>query len=98
MDFSDGCWLLSDLGLKDRPDAHLAGGVATVNDIVGWWLLGVVVGVAESGTFEVGPLGFAMVVVASTSFVVLRYAPRCLDRLSYELERRSGGQALTRIV
>lgn len=61
--------------------------------IVGWLLLGVVVGVAESATFEVGPHGVAMVVVLSTSFVVLRYALRCLDRLGNELGRRSGGQA-----
>ena len=77
----------------NRPVAHLALGVATVNDIIGWLLLGVVVGVAESGTFEVGPLGVAVVVVLATSFVVLRYGPRCLDRLSTELEQRSGGQA-----
>jgi Kef-type K+ transport system membrane component KefB len=85
--------ILSDLGLMNRPVAHLALGVATVNDIIGWLLLGVVVGVAESGTFEVGPLGVALVVVLGTSFVVLRYGPRCLDRLSTELEQRSGGQA-----
>ncbi len=85
--------ILSDLGLMDRPVAHLALGVATVNDIVGWLLLGVVVGVAESGTFDVGPVAVAIVVVLVTSVVVLRYGPRCLDRLSIEMERRAGGQA-----
>ncbi len=85
--------ILSDLGLMDRPFAHLALGVATVNDIIGWLLLGVVVGVAESGTFELGPLGVAILVVLGTSFVILRYGPRGLDRLTIELERRSGGQA-----
>ncbi len=85
--------ILSDLGLMDRPVAHLALGVATVNDIVGWLLLGVVVGVAESGTFEFEPLIVAIGVVLGTSFVVLRYGPPFLDRLGDELERRSGGQA-----
>ena len=85
--------ILSDLGLMNRPIAHLALGVATVNDIVGWLLLGVVVGVAESGTFELGPLVVAIAVVLATSLVVLRYGPRCLDRLSTELERREGGPA-----
>jgi Kef-type K+ transport system membrane component KefB len=48
--------ILSDLGLIDRPFAQVALGVATVNDIVGWLLLGVVVGIAESGSFELAPL------------------------------------------
>ncbi len=85
--------ILSDLGLMERPVAHLALGVATVNDIVGWLLLGVVVGVAESGTFDVGPLVVAVGVVLGTSFIVLRYGPRVLDHLSNELVRRDGGQA-----
>ena len=85
--------ILSDLGLMHRPVAHLALGVATVNDIVGWLLLGVVVGVAESGTVELGPTVIAVGVVLSTSFVVLRYGPRFLDRVGTELERRAGGPA-----
>lgn len=85
--------ILSDLGLMDRPVAHLALGVATFNDIVGWLLLGVVVGVAESGTIELGPLVVAIGVLLGTSWVVLRYGPRVLDRLGDELDRRSGGQA-----
>ena len=85
--------ILSDLGLMHRPIAHLALGVATVNDIVGWLLLGVVVGVAESGTIEVGPLGIAVAVVSATTWVVLRYGPRLLDRLTDELVRRQGGPA-----
>ena len=85
--------ILSDLGLMHRPVAHLALGVATANDIVGWLLLGVVVGVAESGTVELGPLVVAGGVVLSTTFVVLSYGPRFLDRVSAEMERRAGGQA-----
>jgi Kef-type K+ transport system membrane component KefB len=85
--------ILSDLGLMERPVAQLALGVATANDIVGWLLLGVVVGVAESGTFEFGPLSIAVAVVLSTSWVVLRYGPRVLDRLDDELVRRDGGPA-----
>lgn len=85
--------ILSDLGLMNRPIAHLALGVATVNDIVGWLLLGVVVGIAESGTFDIGPLGVAVLVVLSTSWVVLRYGPRALDQIADELARRRGGQA-----
>jgi len=85
--------ILSDLGLMGRPIAHLALGVATMNDIVGWLLLGVVVGVAESGTIELGPVVVAMVVVLGVSLIVLRFGPRCLDRLGDELHRRDGGPA-----
>ena len=85
--------ILSDLGLMNRPIAHLALGVATVNDIIGWLLLGVVVGIAESGSVEFGPLGIALGVVLTTSWVVLRYGPRVLDRLANELDRRDGGKA-----
>lgn len=85
--------ILNDLGLTHRPVAQLALGIATVNDIVGWLLLGIVVGVAESGSFEPEPLGVAIVVVLGASWVVLRYGPRVLDRLVDELDRRDGGPA-----
>jgi Kef-type K+ transport system membrane component KefB len=83
--------ILSELGLMDRPIGHLALGVATVNDIVGWLLLGVVVGIAESGTVEIGRLLFAIGVVIATSAAVLRFGPRLLDRISIAVEQRSGG-------
>jgi len=85
--------ILGDLGLMHRPVAHLALGVATANDIVGWLLLGVVVGIAESGAVEVGQLVVAIGVVAITSVLVLRFGPRVLDRAAAEAERRSGGPA-----
>lgn len=85
--------ILGDLGLMERPVAHLALGVATVNDIVGWLLLGVVVGVAESGAIEVGRLFTAIMVVTITTVLVLRFGPRVLDRTAAEMERRSGGPA-----
>jgi Kef-type K+ transport system membrane component KefB len=83
--------ILSELGLMDRPIGHLALGVATVNDIVGWLLLGVVVGIAESGTVEIGRLLFAIGVVIATSAAVLRFGQRLLDRISIAVEQRSGG-------
>ena len=85
--------ILSDLGLIDRPFAQVALGVATVNDIVGWLLLGVVVGIAESGSFELAPLVTAVAAVTVTGVVVIRYGPGALDRISLAVERRSGGPA-----
>ena len=83
--------ILSDLGLSKEPFAQLALGVATANDVVGWLLLGVVAGVAESGTFAPGPLVVTVVVVVATAGIVLTFGPRTLDGLSLAVERRSGG-------
>ncbi|MEO6571742.1 MAG: cation:proton antiporter, partial [Ilumatobacteraceae bacterium] len=85
--------ILGDLGLIDRPFTHLALGVATVNDIVGWLLLGVVVGVAENGTFEFAPLATSVAVVVTAGGGVIWLGPRVLDRMAIEVERREGGPA-----
>ena len=60
---------------------------------MGWLLLGVVVGIAESGSFEFTPLATAIAAVIVTGVVVIRYGPGVLDRLSLAVERRSGGPA-----
>lgn len=85
--------ILIDLGLIDRPFAQVALAVATVNDIVGWLLLGVVVGIAESGAFELAPLATAIVAVTVTGAVVIRLGPGLLDRMSHAVEARAGGPA-----
>ncbi len=85
--------VLGDLGLIQRPFAQLALGVATVNDIVGWLLLGVVVSVVDTGTFSMGPLITAVVVVALVCGVVLRFGPRLLDVAASAVRDRDGGPA-----
>ncbi len=85
--------ILGDLGLMERPFAQLALGVAAANDLVGWLLLGVVVGVAESGLFAVGPLVTSITVVIVTGLVVVRLGPPGLDRLAARLQKRSAGPA-----
>lgn len=85
--------ILGDLGLSKEPFAQLAMGVATANDVVGWLLLGVVVGITESGTFAPGPLVVTVVVVTATAGLVLSLGPRVLDQVSLAVERRSGGPA-----
>ena len=85
--------ILADLGLMDRPFAQVALGVATVNDIVGWLLLGVVVGIAESGSFELAPLVTAVLAVTVTGLVVIRFGPTLLDRVAKAVEEREGGPA-----
>lgn len=85
--------ILADLGLIDRPFAQVALGVATINDIVGWLLLGVVVGIAESGAFELAPLVTAIVAVVVTGLVVVRFGSAALDRVLTAVEERDGGPA-----
>lgn len=83
--------VLGDLGFNERPFAQLALGVATANDIVGWLLLGVVVGVANDGTFSAGPLVTAVIAVVVLSGLVLRFGSRLLDRVDDAVRRRDGG-------
>jgi Kef-type K+ transport system membrane component KefB len=85
--------ILGDLGLSKEPFAQLALGVATANDVVGWLLLGVVVGVAESGTFAPGSLVVTVVVVTVAAGLVVRFGPQVLDHVSLAVDRRSGGPA-----
>jgi Kef-type K+ transport system membrane component KefB len=85
--------ILRDLGLLERPFAQLAIGVATANDVIGWLLLGVVVGIAESGVFDVGPLLTATGAIVAAVLLVIKLAPPLLDRTASVVEQRSGGAA-----
>ena len=79
--------VLGDLGLLHRPFAQLALAVATVNDIVGWLLLGVVAGLAERAEVAPDALIVALVVVTVVGVAGLRYGPAALDRLHDALIR-----------
>ncbi len=85
--------ILGDLGLMATPVAQLALGVATANDIVGWLLLGVVTGIADTGSIDPSSIVVALVVVCTLAVVVIRFGPAALDRVSIEVERRDGGPA-----
>ena len=85
--------ILGDLGVLHRPYAQLSLGVATANDVVGWLLLGVVVGISEAGTFSPGPLLLALVVIVVSAYVAVRVGTRALDTVYVQLRRRSGGPA-----
>lgn len=85
--------VLSDLGLISRPFAQLSLGVATSNDVVGWLLLGVVISIADEGTFSPRPLLVAMIVVAAVCGLVLRFGPKAFDVVTDAVHRRDGGPA-----
>ena len=85
--------ILGDLGMATSPVAQLALGVATANDVVGWLLLGVVVGISEAGTFALRPLAVALVVVIAVSGVVIQFGGRALNLVAGAVARRDGGPA-----
>lgn len=85
--------ILGDLGITATPVAQLALGVATANDIVGWLLLGVVVGISEAGTFSPGSVVVSLVVVLALTVVVIRFGPRTLNAVLASAERREAGPA-----
>ena len=85
--------ILGDLGMSTSPVAQLALGVATANDVVGWLLLGVVVGISEAGTFALRPLAVALVVVIAVSGAVIQFGAGALNLVAGAVARRDGGPA-----
>lgn len=83
--------VLGDLGLLHRPFAQLALTVATLNDIVGWVLLGSVASVAESGRIVPLSLIVALLGVVLIAVVAIRLGPAALDALDRAITDRSGG-------
>ena len=85
--------ILGDLGLLRRPVGQLVLTVATLNDIVGWLLLGVVVSLVEGGSVSFGDLAIAVVGMIVIGVLVIALGSRFLDRAIVEVERRDGGPA-----
>ena len=87
--------ILGDLGLLRRPVGQLVLTVATLNDIVGWLLLGVVVSLVEGGTVSVTDLTVAVVGMVVIGAAVIGYGARLLDSAVGAVERLDGGPAAT---
>ncbi len=85
--------ILSDLGLLGRPMGQLVMTVAMSNDVVGWILLGVLAGVAETGTISVVALAVSVLGMAAVSLVVLMWGGRLLDGVLTFVQAREGGPA-----
>ncbi len=85
--------ILSDLGLLTRPMGQLVLTVAMTNDVIGWLMLGVLAGVAETGSVSIGGLGVAVTGMIVVSVLVLALGNRVLDRLLGAVVAREGGPA-----
>jgi Kef-type K+ transport system membrane component KefB len=84
--------ILSDLGLLSRPLGQLVLAVAMTNDVVGWVLLGMVAGAAETGSVSIGQLVLALGTMVVLGTLVLVFGGHLLDR-ALRTARRHGGEA-----
>jgi Kef-type K+ transport system membrane component KefB len=82
--------ILGDLGLLTRPIGQLVLAVAMTNDVIGWILLGLLAGAAETGRVSVPDLLVAVIGMAAISVVVLAAGPRALDVALRQVRRREG--------
>ena len=85
--------ILADLGLLARPMGQLVLTVAMTNDVIGWILLGVLAGVAETGSVSLVDLLVAVSGMVAVSVVVLGLGGRFLDRVLRATSARDGGPA-----
>ena len=85
--------ILSDLGLLQRPMGQLVLTVAMSNDVVGWILLGLLAGVAETGAVSAGALAVSVGGMVVISLAVLGWGGRLLDRTLAFVRAREGGPA-----
>jgi Kef-type K+ transport system membrane component KefB len=82
--------VLAELDLMRRNVGQITLAAATVNDVVGWILLGVVAGAAQSGSFAAGSLLWRLVV--TVLFLAAAFGPgqRVVDAVFEDLRRRGG--------
>jgi Kef-type K+ transport system membrane component KefB len=85
--------ILSDLGMLDRPVGRLVLAVAMSNDVVGWLVLGVLVGVAEDDVVAVGSLLGSAAGMLAIIVIVPLLGPPALDAVFGAVARREGGPA-----
>ena len=88
--------ILTDMGLQRRNFAQLTLAAGTVNDVIGWVLLGVVVGVAQTGRADVASVGLRTASVLAFVVLALTVGQRAADQLLRRARAGGGyGGALT---
>ncbi len=85
--------ILSDLDLLSRPIGQVVMTVAMTNDVVGWILLGLLAGVAETGSFSLIDLLVAAGGIVLVTAVVLGLGRHVLDLSLNLVQARDGGPA-----
>ncbi len=81
--------ILTELGMLRRNFAQITLAAAMVNDVVGWIVLGVIAGMASSGSADLGRLGFTLVGLVAFLGASLTLGQRAVDRLLLNV-RQSG--------
>lgn len=84
--------VLRELGLMRRNFAQLTLAVATVNDVVGWILLGLVAGLVQSGTLSLSDLGTTMGALAGFLVLAFTGGQALVNGVFKRLQRRRAGQ------
>lgn len=82
--------IMGDLGILTQPVGQLVLAVAMSNDIVGWILLGVLAGTAETGTVSTIDLTITVIGVVLITTLVVATGPWFLDRMLSTVKRREG--------
>ena len=85
--------ILSDLDLMRRNIAQVLLAAAMANDVVGWILLGVVAGLAQSGSLDARQLLFTLVGLALFLVLAFSLGQRGVDALLRGVRVRRGGVA-----
>jgi Kef-type K+ transport system membrane component KefB/nucleotide-binding universal stress UspA family protein len=83
--------ILSELDLMRRNVGQLTLAAGTANDLVGWTLLGTIVGVAHSGSFALSGFLLRLAIVAGFLVLALTLGQRGVDWLLRETRRRGAG-------
>lgn len=85
--------VLTELGLMRRNFAQLTMAVATVNDVVGWILLGLIAGLVQSGTLSLSDLGTTLGALAGFLVLAFTVGQVVVNGVFRRLQRRQSGQA-----
>jgi len=85
--------VLAELDLMRRSLAHVILAAAMVNDVVGWILLGVVAGLAQSGAVDLGGVSRTLLGLALFLVAAFTLGQRAIDALLRNVRRRRAGVA-----
>ncbi len=83
--------VLSELGLMRRNFSQLILAAGMANDVVGWVLLGVIAGIAQSGDVALGPIALALGGLAVFALVGFTVGQRAVDASLRSVRQHKGG-------
>ncbi len=81
--------VLSEMGMVRRNVGQMILATAIANDVVGWVLLGLVAGLAESDTIAAGDIALTVLAVGAFMALALTLGQRAIDRLLFAVATTS---------